>query len=338
MKQLITLALFAAGIAANAQSKKTENYKKQVSRTPYIVWDWVDEDSTRAYQDTIPGIMKFFHKDEFEGECWESVHYFYDVEEVYSGETTKQLIRDWNSFDLDTMYYSDLLVKYHPYSGDSFRANVRPSYGVMWNESYTVDSSTIIMDDVYLDLDTLKSGEVVFHLMYMRIIEDTLYPKNQALYEHMELDENKMFGVLTNYDFSGQWMARVHNVSYDKATRELLSYYMMDSMMVVEFRDMRDDGSLREVVPIEIFHEGDLGGDWNTQFIADEDSAMTVHASYYNPNWTWMAKLIWVDQDTLRYIVEVDEVANEKMENDLKETECYAWYWEYYRLKAIKEE
>jgi hypothetical protein len=45
-----------------------------------------------------------------------------------------------------------------------------------------------------------------------------------------------------------------------------------------------------------------------------------------------------VDQDTLRYIVEVDEVANEKMENDLKETECYAWYWEYYRLKAIEEE
>ena len=37
MKQLITLALFAAGIAANAQSKKTENYKKQVSRTPYSV-------------------------------------------------------------------------------------------------------------------------------------------------------------------------------------------------------------------------------------------------------------------------------------------------------------
>jgi hypothetical protein len=37
------------------------------------------------------------------------------------------------------------------------------------------------MDDVYLDLDTLKSGEVVFHLMYMRIIEDTLYPEVSAM-------------------------------------------------------------------------------------------------------------------------------------------------------------
>ena len=32
----------------------------------------------------------------------------------------------------------------------------------------------------------------------------------------------------------------------------------------------------------KIFHEGDLDGDWNTQFLADKDSAMTVHASYYN--------------------------------------------------------
>ena len=170
-------------LAANAQSKKTENYKKQVSRTPYIIWDWVDEDSTRAYQDTIPGIMKFFHKDEFEGERWESVHYFYDEGECIQ-EKLLNSVRDWNSFDLDTMYYSDLLVKFTiPIVEILFvLMSVHPmaSCGI---ESYTVDSSTVIMDDVYLDLDTLKVEKVVFHLMYMRIIEDTLYPENEALYD-----------------------------------------------------------------------------------------------------------------------------------------------------------
>ena len=55
--------------------------------------------------------------------------YYYDLEELYDGKTTRSLIKDWLSLDLDTMYYHDVLVEYNEYSGDSFRADVRYTMG-----------------------------------------------------------------------------------------------------------------------------------------------------------------------------------------------------------------
>jgi len=56
------LVLGLAGIVAQGQVEGVypDNFKKQISRTPYITWEWADADSVRAYQDSIDGMMKFF--------------------------------------------------------------------------------------------------------------------------------------------------------------------------------------------------------------------------------------------------------------------------------------
>ena len=53
--------LLAAGLAAGAQTTDhSDNFKKQISRTPHLIWEWADKDSTRAFQDTIEGVVKLF--------------------------------------------------------------------------------------------------------------------------------------------------------------------------------------------------------------------------------------------------------------------------------------
>jgi len=84
--------------------------------------------------------------------------------------------------------------------------------------------------------------------------------------------------------------------------------------------------------------EGALSGDWATELIAFDDSIMVVRAKYFDPYWEWVAKLIWVDQDTLKYIIEVAPVANEAMGNEIKEGQRFAWVWEFARIIGIKEE
>ena len=83
--------------------------------------------------------------------------------------------------------------------------------------------------------------------------------RNQGIYDKMEMDEREMFGILPNYDFSGQWLARVHNVVYDTATLDVLNAYTLDSMMLVEFVE-RDGGLRREILPVETYKEGSLSG------------------------------------------------------------------------------
>lgn len=84
--------------------------------------------------------------------------------------------------------------------------------------------------------------------------------------------------------------------------------------------------------------EGALGGDWATELIAFDNSIMIVRAKYFEPYWEWFAKLTWVDQDTLKYIIEVAPVANEAMGNQIKAGQSFAWVWEFARITGIKEE
>ena len=64
MRKLLSLMLGLAGLAVQAQDEvHPDIFKQQISRTPFIQWEWADEDSVRAYQDTIGGITKMYFKD-----------------------------------------------------------------------------------------------------------------------------------------------------------------------------------------------------------------------------------------------------------------------------------
>jgi hypothetical protein len=233
-----------------------------------------------------------------------------------------------------------VLDGYTAHTGDSLRKDLRNYYGVNWNEPYQLDSTrAVTYEEASLKLDTLSDGEVVFFLFYVRWEEDTVLPLKgtEGTYDQMEMDEREMFGVLPHFDFSGHWLARVHNVVYDTATLDVLNAYTLDSMMLVEFVE-RDGGLRREILPVETYKEGALSGGWSTEIVANKDSVMIVHATYTDPDWDDKAKLIWVDFDTLRYIIDIDDVAHRAMGNEIESGQEFAWYWEYTRINGKKEE
>lgn len=344
MKKILTLVLVVAGLASAAQTTSVERtiFQQQVSRTPHVIWEWVDADSTRAYQDTIPGITRIFHKDNEPGFRMEYVAYYYDLEPLYNDEIADVLVNDWLSFDLDSMYYARYLKEYvKGATADLLQRNFRKNYGVKWKEPYVVDSLTVSMEQVMLYTDTLNSGEIIMIMSYMRLMEDSASmgygDDSGGLYDFMEMDESEMFGVLPQYDFSGEWLGRVHNVLYDSASFDVISYTTMDSMLVVQFPELSGP-TLREVKPVKVYNEGALPGDWSTVFEMSPDSLMLVKASYDNPSWAHEAKLIWVDLDTLKYIIQVSDVANEAMGNEIPEGQKFAWVWEFARIRATKGE
>ena len=340
MRKLLSLVLGLAGLAVQAQDAgHPDIFKQQISRTPFIQWEWADEDSVRAYQDTIGGITKMYFKD-YEDVDYIFFSYYYNADSVYDNKIARQMIRDWNSLEMDSMYYHDVLVEYTAHTVDTLRSDLRNFYGVNWNEPYQLDSArAVTYEEASLKLDTLSDGEVVFNLFYVRWEEDTVLPLNtyDSIYDKLVLDEDKLLGVQPKYDFSGQWLARVHNVTYDNATMELLHAYTLDSMMTVEFIEC-DDGFKLKVVPVKTYNEGALSGEWSTEFIMNEDSIIIVHASYTNPNWEDKAKLVLAEEDVLRYIVDIDEVAHEAMGNEVKPGQEFAWYWEYTRINLKIEE
>ena len=340
MRRFLSVVFGLAGLAVQAQDETHPDiFKQQISRTPFVQWEWADEDSVRAYQDTIGGITKFYSKD-FEDVDYTFFSYFYNADSVYDDKIAKQLIRDWQSIEMDSMYYHDVLDGYTAHTGDSLRKDLRNYYGVNWNEPYQLDSTrAVTYEEASLKLDTLSDGEVVFFLFYVRWEEDTVLPLKgtEGTYDQMEMDEREMFGVLPHFDFSGQWLARVHNVVYDTATLDVLNAYTLDSMMLVEFVE-RDGGLRREILPVETYKEGALSGGWSTEIVANKDSVMIVHATYTDPDWDDKAKLIWVDFDTLRYIIDIDDVAHRAMGNEIEPGQEFAWYWEYTRINGKKEE
>lgn len=344
MRKLLTFVLAVVGIAVAAQTESEERtvFQQQVSRTPHVIWEWVDADSTRAYQDTVPGVTRLFHKDNEPGFRMEFVAYYYDLEPLYNDEIANMLVNDWLSFDLDSMYYANYLTEYvKGTTADSLQRSIRKNYGVKWKEPYVVDSLTVSMEQVMLYTDTLNSGEIIMIMSYMRLMEDSASmgygDDSGGLYDFMEMDESEMFGVLPQYDFSGEWLGRVHNVLYDTASFDVISYTTMDSMLIVEFPQVQDI-TKRQILPIQTLREGALDGSWSTVLEMGSDSTMMVRASYENPEWAHEAKLIWVDLDTLKYIIPVPDVANEAMGNEIPEGQKFAWVWEFARISGIKEE
>ena len=106
----MSLVLGLAGLAVQAQDEAHPDiFKQQISRTPFIQWEWADEDSVRAYQDTIGGITKFYFKDYEDDGLYIFFSYFYTADSVYDDKIAGQLIRDWQSIEMDSMYYHDVL-------------------------------------------------------------------------------------------------------------------------------------------------------------------------------------------------------------------------------------
>ena len=336
MKRILILVFGLAGLVVQAQetTERIEAFKKQISRTPFMVWEWSDEDSVRAYQDTTDGIFKMFYKDFYDEEFSEFFAFYYDAELVYDGSITRQMIRDWNSMELDSMYYHDILDEPNAYDSDSLAADVRKLYGVKWNEPYYASGGAITLEQATLELDTID-GDLYFSMTYIRMLEDSTNMNSNALYDKLEMDESEMFGVLASYDFSGQWLGRTFNVTYDLATLEPLSSYSIDSMLIVEFNPIEGGG--RQVKPVKVFNDGYSGSPWETVMLPNDDSAMIVYASFQEPAWADTANLIWVDQDTLRYIIHVKPPAIEAMGEELPEGQGFAWYWDFSRIK-VKEE
>ena len=59
MRRFLSVVFGLAGLAVQAQDKgHPDIFKQQISRTPFVQWEWADEDSVRAYQDTIGGIIE----------------------------------------------------------------------------------------------------------------------------------------------------------------------------------------------------------------------------------------------------------------------------------------
>ena len=55
------MMLFTAGTAAGAQTTDhSDNFKKADIENASPPWEWADKDSTRAFQDTIEGVVKLF--------------------------------------------------------------------------------------------------------------------------------------------------------------------------------------------------------------------------------------------------------------------------------------
>ena len=82
-----------------------------------------------------------------------------------------------------------------------------------------------------------------------------------------------MFSILVNFDFSGECISRMHNVVCDTTTFAPLSFFTMDSMMIVAFEDQYNR-LLREVVPVQIINQCAMLGKCDTKFVASKDSTI----------------------------------------------------------------
>ena len=68
MKRILILVFGLAGLVVEAQeiemaTERRDEFKAQMSRTPWMNWAWSDSDSLFAYQDTIEGVIRLFMGD-----------------------------------------------------------------------------------------------------------------------------------------------------------------------------------------------------------------------------------------------------------------------------------
>ena len=177
MRELLIIVLGISTLLSHAQVDSTtthrDEFKFQVDRTPFIIWDWADQDSVSGYQDTIPGVIRLFHRYLYD-DYTDYVFTYYDLESVYDGSTTEHMIEEWLSYRLDSTYHHRALAEFNEYTNDTLRViRDRKYFGSAWNEPYFSDGKYVVFENLSLDLDTV-AGEPYFVMFYMRVSQDSV--------------------------------------------------------------------------------------------------------------------------------------------------------------------
>ena len=170
MKRLLTIVLLAAGLAAGAQTKEHRNeFKAQISRTPHLIWEWSDQDSLSAYQDTIEGVFKMFFALYDDSTKYERYYVYYDWGMLEDGSLDRMLFRDWNALSLDSGFAFPPLYADQPRIGDSLVAFKDTFMGYTWSEPYETATQVVSREEAYLEKSWDDDGTPFLELVYTKI-------------------------------------------------------------------------------------------------------------------------------------------------------------------------
>lgn len=170
MRKVLTIVLLAAGLAAGAQNKEHRNeFRAQIARTPHLVWEWSDQDSISAYQDTIEGVFKMFYALYDKETKYERYYVYYDWELVLDGTLDKMLYRDWNAFDLDSGFAFTPLYGLNPRIADSLGEFKDTFLGYTWTEPYETTTLDVEREDAFLEKSWGEDGTIYLELVYTKI-------------------------------------------------------------------------------------------------------------------------------------------------------------------------
>lgn len=313
-------------------------FKANVLAMPSIEWRYMSSDSLKGIQDTVSNVFKVAAAIE-KGVYREWSYFaFYNGEDVYNGTLDKELFDDWSSWTEKGSNTEPWLMEYTEHFKDSLWKSDRLFIHEVNKDEYAQDGGAVTEHVVMLEKDIADSGEESILVAYFKVWKDSSLI-GLSLYDKYELNEDRMFGVLESFDFSGEWLGYVDNVVYDQASLEPLSAYRIDSVLTVSFESTSDTAVLLMKDILE--REDDRlyeSGETRTRFITTEDTTISVVSEFFGPDWSDTAKLIWVDQDTLRYIIEVKQPALDDMNAQLDEGQGFAWIWNFCRQTPLKEE
>jgi len=174
MKRILILVFGLAGLVVQAQEIETaterrNEFKAQMSRTPWMNWAWSDSDSLFAYQDTIEGVIRLFMGDYTGEEAFERIYTVYDWDLVVDGSNDELVYRDWNSFDLDSGLAFPPLYQDHRSIADSLDGYTDTLMGYSWSESYENQLERVRIEEGYLERSWDDDGTAELHLVYTKL-------------------------------------------------------------------------------------------------------------------------------------------------------------------------
>ena len=322
MKPFLSLLSFLFFVNANGQTQ-TDVFQDQISRTPFLNWEYVYADSSRAYQDTVEGIERYFWSSKGTVNT-QNIIYAYDYESVVNGTLGNDVYRDWNSFDLDSTYAHSMFYQDNPNIGDSILAFKDTILGSSWNEDYEESGFNVVFEEVFIRVEYGFESPLIV-ISYMKETVDTAdYEANLEAALDEPLDEE--------FDFSGSWIGKVVRYTFDVPADTFLYMERQDSMLQVHFEALDTGGY--EMVPDTVWHEGK---NWTTT-LNFQDGQWNVHARFYDPKWEASNVLVSDDPDSLFYLIVVDPVQVDAYEMELADNEEFGWIWLFYRIKGVKED
>lgn len=170
MRIVLTMMLLIAGLAAGAQNREHRNeFRAQIARTPHLEWEWSDQDSLSAIQDTIEGVFKMFYALYNEETKYERYYVYYDWELLIDGTLDKMLYRDWNAFDLDSGFAFPPLYHNNPAIADSLGEFKDTFLGYTWMEPYETATQKVEREEAYLEKSWGDDGTIFLELVFTKI-------------------------------------------------------------------------------------------------------------------------------------------------------------------------